>query len=333
MICEFFDKGVWKHRADAKDQSIEYDYMYQTKVAIPVPVNVNVRGMVCVLLDQKNNQKYLGVVTEQSETDFVITSLLRHIDFDILPKVLTANIEQTMANEITSQYITNPDTLQTIPNLQVVAETTTSGNINIPNIVKFSDTLIVSLKRYQIVVLPTMDLNSGIITLHIKKITSPTIHIKYDVINKLTLISEQTAMLNKISYYNIDNDLLDNYYLYDDNTVGTLETDTRRIEPVIAQKKIVDETQNGFNLIDLANQDLQGGIYKNEIQLTLYMSNKTINHEQLIIGTKIVIHGKYENYLSLITGINFDTQQELIHIKCGLIRKNLSNKLKQGGIK
>lgn len=344
-VLEFFKNGNWYYRHDVESLSVTYDYLYQSKVSVPITVSAdvyeeepdfNLNGTYCAVVDDKNNQIFVGYVSEWSESDILLESILRRLEFDIMPRVVDSpSIEQEMVSVCQAQYTNNSDHLQNLPYITFSAATTTVGKVNVPKIAKLSEALYYAIKRYQIVVIPRLDLNGGQIFIEFKKISTSELSIKTDVIQEINIITELTSATNKVEYYNNGGNLLATYYLLLNNTVSTNANDVLRISPVNPIKKVVDETQSGFNLDDLAKQDLQGNIYHQEIEFSLSLDDELIDLNAIEVGTKIKIYSDYRVYSTIVTGLTFDTTTRKLTVKCGMVRSDLSNliwkKLKRGG--
>jgi hypothetical protein len=342
FTVEFFKNGEWYYRYDVEHLEISNDYLYQSKLQIPfkfdkeilsVIPDFDLIGACCAVVDDKNTQYFVGFVNDWSEDDILIENIARSLDFDIEPmSKTTASIESELMLMCKAQYSTNPDNLQNIDYIVFLSDTYTEGVINTTEVTKFTDFLVEVLKRHQIVMTTQLNLNYGSVSVTFKKASTSLIEIKTDIILEIKIISEASWVTNKIKYYNATSTLLGTYFLLANNTISTQITNPLRLSPVNESKKIVDETQTDFNLDEIANQDLKGNVYAQEIEFSMSTEDNLISVTDLKIGTKIKIYTDRREILTIITGVALDASTKIAVIKCGMLRSDLSkllyNKLK-----
>lgn len=326
FVLEFFKNAQYVHTAYVEDVVIEYDYIYNSKVAVDLITDIDLKGCYCAVVTSDNHQLYIGYVDSQSEVDIVLTNIMRKLDFDILPQTLSSgNIEATLKSNFDAQWITTTDTLQQLNYITSSTSTTTTAKINVAELTQFSKALEIAIKRYRIVAKPTMNLNTGIINIDFRKVQSNITGLKNDIFLEELIISESTSAINKMEYYGKSGNYLGTYYLLLDNTITTDVNHAQRIVPVYNKKKNVDETTSNFKLSDVAAQDLEGNVYKQEIQFSIALEDKLITLEETEIGTKLLIYTNDRTYATIVTGRTIDSYNKKINIIGGMIRTDLTN--------
>lgn len=343
-LIQHYNSGVTDYK---------FDYLSTVENSVLVEFNDNVqKGNYIRLVNDTDD--YFGYITAIQVNESVqgfseirfkpfISLFDSQILFDTTLQGSGTNLEQAMANIITSYWISNSDTSQNIYGLTVSTISVTSNwTFHITSdqqglnkaIISFMNSIVRrALTKYQIGLYVTPDFQHKTINVAIGVKDATTFNIEADlpsVIDKSIILNETTEDTNKLVIYD-QADLTTNivYYKHPDGTYDT--SNTNRIVPVrYGLTSVAVATGDTFAnaALNAANKQFDVDSYNNLIELTIQNDDALINPQNISIGQAVNVITNGTSYTSILTGIERSTKTKLTF---GSIRLDLTKILKGGG--
>lgn len=300
---------------------------------------------------QRDDTDIFGVITSITTTD---DALLTQLGIRPFPAAIfqteilfdtnnqgTVALETVLANLITSNWISNIDTLQNIPGLSVTTTTSTvSWGMNLKSntegmhhcVIDFYDVLIRrALDEYGIAIQTSVDFKNDNIVLTIGKV-SETQTIEADLPNvfeRTFLINESSKNTNKLDVYDTTNyTTVITYYKHTDGTYDTTNSD--RLYPVVreVQGASAEEGQTFAQAAASAAASVFGEVtYNNLIEITCLYDDELIQPKALKIGTVVSVIHEGVSYASILTG--YKLSNNVITLIFGSIRADLTKLIRR----
>lgn len=334
---EVFDKDiVYKDSTVISDTPLIEDYLTLKTTFIEIRKIDVAKGDYIHVTDFYNNMKYQGVV-DKLETDEYTCSLwlkpLRSIldcivSFD-RTYLATGTLEGFISLIITSEFISNSDTLQNIPGLSVTTESSTNGAVLDleSNIGQLYNIIISALSAYGIVVSVELKPQTKAIDVVIKTANTTSVPVEADLANcidKKFVIGDNYGAVNKLILYNQDDESETvTYYLHTDGTISTV--DTNRVTPVKCRKEYLPSRDFEEKALAKATKQLAPQKYNNLIQLKYDIDDKIVRFSDMSIGTTADIYSEGEVYKSILTG--YEKTEDVVLLVFGIVRVNRTDKL------
>ena len=254
--------------------------------------------------------------------------------FDTTLQGGTASLEQTLANIITSMFISNSDTSMNVPGLSVTTTSSTTGwGFNLKSdkenmhhcIINMLNVLIIrSMEQYRVRIKVVPDIQNQTITLQILP----------NVINKNVVIKETNNDVNKLVVYDTESyTTTRTYYLHPNGTYNMTNSD--RIRPVVQEIRGTAPERNGSTITrtfakmaDSEAAEVFGSIeYNNLIELEMLNDDSLVNPYNLEVGQVVNVISDGASYNSILTGRKIGQTTTLIF---GTVRLDLTKRLKRG---
>jgi len=349
---EIFDQSLaLRHHTNVNAAPYSEDYLVPKASTVSVPYSPDISkgdyiriyrddldyfGRIKSVTDEKRNNTLLTVEYEP------FTSLFSNeVLFDTALQSGTQSLEQTIAQIITANWISNSDVRQNVPGLRVVTTSATTGwtfyltpssKTTTRTILNLYDQIIVpALTKYKVSLYVVPDFTARTITVRIGAVSEAPYYIEADlpsVIVKNIVLGETSEDVNKLIVYNND-DLQTTiiYYKHPDRSYDTSDTD--RITPVIYSIATVTPSEDepfidGAKLA--ADRQFDQASYNNLIELTILGDDPLIRPEQLRIGREVYIISEGVIYTSMLTGREVGQTTKLIF---GTIRLDLTTLIKE----
>ena len=332
--------------------SYKYDYLSTTENSILIEFNENVaNGQYIHLMNDVDD--YFGVISavvvneqQQGYSEIKYRPFISLFDSQIIFDTDTqgsgVSLEQTIANIITSYWISNSDTKQNIPGLTVSTISTTSSwgfhitseqeGLHYANINFMESVIKRSLTKYRVGLYAVPNYTAKTITLQIGvKSSVNTLNIEADlpsVIKKNVVINENAEDVNKLYVFD-QSDMQTSiiYYKHKDGTYDT--TDADRITPVIFEIGSVTYTEEE-TFADAAkayaDKTFDVDSYNNLIEITVKNDDDLVMPNNLTIGQMVNVITNGASYASILTGIERSDRTKLIY---GTIRLELTKILRR----
>ena len=347
---EFFSQSyVLKHHTNIDRVSFSYDYLSPKSNTIQIGFSEEY-SIGDYLRIYRDDESYFGRVkgitivntagtAASVEYEPFETLFQREIMFDVTQQG-TKSIEQTIADAITAWWISNSDTAQNVPGLNVTITSSTAWNFQLQPAVEGLNYRTVNL--YDQIIVPAMTrLGVGVyvapdpynqqIDVTIGKTDAAVYTVEANLPNVIIsniVLNETNEDTNKLIVYDATN-LTDTivYYKHPDRSYDTQNRD--RITPVIyAITTVTPNEQDTF--ADLAAREaaklFENTSANNLIELTVLNDDDLVGARTMQIGQTVIIVSDGVSYPSLLTGREVGTVTRLIF---GTIRIDLTTILKQ----
>ena len=348
---EIFDRSFdLKQHYNIDHINYKYDYLSIVENSILVPYDENVKKGDYVRL--KNNvDEYFGFIssiavdeTLNGYANIGFKPFLSLFDtkvlFDISLQGGATSLEQTIANIITLNWISNADTDQNISGLEVDTISTTSDwtfyltadEGQTSAIIDFYQSIIKgSLTKYNVGLYVTPNFTTHKILVKIGVKAANQYNIEADlpsILKKNITVNRNKTDINKLIVYDkTDYASTVTYYLHSDGTYDT--TDSDRITPVVYSMTSVSAPSGG-TFADAAQEaaDKQFGNIKdsNLIELTILNDDDLVGARGLEIGQSVNVISNGTAFESVLTGYERSDTTKLIF---GTIRLDLTKILKE----
>lgn len=333
-----------------------YDYLSLTENVVIVPYNDQVKRGQYIRV-YRGSRDYFGVISGldvgnpvESYTEIRYKPFLSVFDAPVIFDTdlqpgsgsgFTITLEQVIAQLITEYWISNTDTDANIPGLSVntISETpdwglhlTSDVQGQHKTIINFKDTIIQrALTKYQIAVVPTVNLDARTITVSVGRRETGTFVIEADlpsVIARKIVLNSTTEDTNKLTVLN-SSDMVSSitYYKHPDGTYDTNNTD--RIVPVIASIQTVtptDETPFAAGAQLAADRMFDRDTYNNLIEIEVQNEDAMVQPVQLTIGQVVSVITEGYSYPSIMTGVTVGQTTRLIF---GTVRVELTKRVRR----
>lgn len=304
---------------------------------------------------KNRTNEYFGIISSiESQTEKVMTisygSFLSLFDTDILFDTDlqggNVSLEQTIANIITSMFVSNSDSSMNVSGLSVTTQGTTSNwGFNLKSdtenkhhcIINFYSVIISrALEKYGVRIKVVPNIQNKTISLIVGKSTSDIVNIESDlqnIVEKNIIIKETNNDVNKLVVYNTENYTTTRvYYLHPNGTYDT--SNSNRITPVVQEIKGTAPEMDGDTVkktfAQMANSEAAevfGSIeYNNLIELVVLNDDSLVKPYELEIGQQVNVYSKGKIYRSILTGRTIGQQTTLTF---GTIRLDLTKILKR----
>lgn len=253
----------------------------------------------------------------------------------------TQALETVIANYVTSNFISNSDTIQNIPGLSVTTTSSTvSWGMNLKSdtegmhhcVIDFYDVLIRrALEEYGIAIHTSVDFQNDTIDLTIGKVVG-TQTIEADLPNvfeKTFLINESSKNTNKLDVYDTANyTTVRTYYKHTDGTYDT--TNNNRLYPVVREIGTATADENNTFIVnaDSVAASVFGEVtYNNLIEIKCLYDDSLILPMDLDIGSVVTVIHEGNAYTSIMTG--YQLEDNVINLIFGSIRADLTKLLRR----
>ncbi len=259
----------------------------------------------------------------------------------------STSLEQTLANIITSMFISSSDTSMNVPGLSVTATSTTSDwGFNLKSdtenmhhcIINMLNVLVIrSMEQYRVRIKVVPDIQNQSIVLQIGTNANEPVTVEADlpnIISKNVVIKETNNDVNKLVVYNTeDYTTTRTYYLHPNGTYNT--TNSNRILPVVQEIRGTAPERNGSTITKtfatMANSEAAevfGSIeYNNLIELEMLNEDTLVKPYNLEVGQVVNVISDGMTYPSILTGRKVEQTTTLIF---GTVRIDLTKRLKRG---
>ena len=302
------------------------------------------------------NDEYFGIINtvssrEEGLVEIGYKSFLSLFDtdcmFDTTLQGGTASLEQTLANIITSMFISNSDTSMNVPGLSVTTTSSTTGwGFNLKSdkenmhhcIINMLEVLIIrSMEQYRVRIKVVPDIQNQTITLQIGTNANDAVTVEADlpnVINKNVVIKETNNDVNKLVVYDTESyTTTRTYYLHPNGTYNM--TNSNRILPVVQEIRGTAPERNGSTITrtfakmaDSEAAEVFGSIeYNNLIELEMLNDDSLVNPYNMEVGQVVNVISDGVSYNSILTGRKIGQTTTLIF---GTVRLDLTKRLKRG---
>ena len=301
------------------------------------------------------NDEYFGIINTVSSKEEGLVKIgykafLSLFDtdcmFDTTLQGGTASLEQTLANIITSMFISNSDTSMNVPGLSVTTTSSTTGwGFNLKSdkenmhhcIINMLNVLIIrAMEKYRVRIKVVPDVQNKTITLRIGRNTADAVTVEADlpnVISKNVVIKETNNDVNKLVVYNTENyTTVRVYYLHPDGTYNT--TNSNRIIPVVQEIRGTAPERNGdtitktfAQMADSEAAEVFGSIeYNNLIELEMLNDDSLIKPYSMEVGQVVNVISDGVSYSSILTGRKIEQTTTLTF---GTVRLDLTKILRR----
>lgn len=354
---EIFDRDISMVQHSNVDTVVySYDYLNLTENVVVMPYDEKVqRGQ--YIRVYRGRRDYFGVISGldvgnpvEGYTEIRYKPFLTVFDApvvfdtDLQPgsgSGSTVTMEQVIAQLITEYWITNTDADANVPGLSVetISETpdwglhlTSDVRGQHKTIVNLKDTIIQrALTKYQIAVIPTVDLDAKTIAIKVGRRETGIFRIEADlpsVIARKIVLNSTTEDTNKLTVFDSsDMETSIVYYKHPDGTYDTNNTD--RIVPVIAAIQTVtptDETPFAAGAQLAADRMFDRDSYNNLIEIEVENEDNLVLPATLTIGQIVDVITEGYSYPSIMTGVTVGQTTRLI---CGTVRVELTKRVRR----
>lgn len=284
-----------------------------------------------------------GIVTafenKKGKRQITYENFLTVFDADIYCDISlldTLTIESFLAELIRTNYIENADILQNIEGLSVEVLTGTHGVIDIDKNVcnLLEDVIIPVFSTYQIVVVPSWDIQKKKIILRIERQQASGKTIEADLPNVLyknIVVRKTKEKLNKLVVVN-EEDPNEKLMVYRSINGEITTEDKDRIIPVVfgtIQAKASGKKTFGEVALEKAQNKLKKAEYENLIELEIMRDDRLVNPKELKIGQQVNIISGDVSYVSILTGREISETEVLIF---GTVRLDLTKSIRRNTI-
>lgn len=349
---EFFDSSFeLKHRTNVSRPDIDSDYLSIEENTVTILSTDEVEKDMYIRLHCLDIDEF-GIVTgleNQNDVQLIVSykPLTTLFEQKVLINTSYQNnsemsLEQTIADAITDNWISNTDTSKNIPlaSVEVLTETV-SWTLNLTPtdsgmtycICNFYDSVITAaLSKYKIAVTVVPDYQNKTIVFQIGANEQDTEYLETDmpnILSKSVNVGEVDIDINKLTVYDsTDYTSYITYYLHSDFSYDT--TDDDRLTPVYENIVSVDVDDDN-TLEDLASEQASSTFssysYDNLIEIECMEDDSAIEPLQMAIGQQVNIISEGVQYTSILTGRKISDTVTLIF---GTIRLDLTKILKGG---
>jgi len=347
---EFFSQSyVLKHHTNIDAVSFSYDYLSPKSNTIQVAFSDEyaIGDYVRIYRDEESyfgRVKGITIVNTAgtaASVEFEPFEMLfkSEVMFDVTQQG-TKSIEQTIADAITAWWISNSDTAQNVPGLNVTTTSSTAWNFQLQPAVEglnyrtvnlYDQIIVPAMTRLGVCVCVAPDPYNQQIDVTIGKTDAAVYTVEADLPNVIIsniVLNETNEDVNKLIVYNAT-DLVSTitYYKHPDRTYDT--QNRNRITPVIyAITTVTPNEQDTF--ADLAAREaaklFENTSANNLIELTVLNDDDLVGARTMQIGQTVNIVSDGKVYPSLLTGREIGTVTRLIF---GTIRIDLTQILKE----
>lgn len=333
----------FRSSTQVQDITYEFDYLSLSNNKIKLQNIFAERGDYIRIT--KGVRKIFGVIKGVSDSDTVCieyVNILSLFDVNVYADIITfindstTFIEQWLAENIQSLFVTNKDSLQNIHGMEIRVRSGTMGkkklkyNSNIFNLYELITNI---LTQHAIMVDVDIDVQNKKILVEIGKRMEEEKHIEASLPNvkdKEIAVEKGDEAINKILIINEDNQSEQiAYYLLQDGTVSSEAEETDRISPVVFDSTFItisDDEVFTDKAYDEAVSTLIPEEYDNFISITINNDDELVKPDEWLIGQKAAIIHKGKVYHSILTGIKIKKRTTLMF---GAVRKDFTKKLKR----
>lgn len=351
---EIFDRSfTLKGHTNTEDVQFSEDYLSpDTNEVTVLNINASIGDYIRITAE---GTEYFGIISSVTSRDEDLIeikygSFLSLFDTDCLFNTdlqgSSTSLEQTLANLITSMFITNTDTSMNISGLSVVTTSTTTGwGFNLKSdtqnmhhcIINMLEVLIIrAMEQYRVSIKVVPDVQSKAINLYIGVNSADTVTVEADlpnVINKNVVIKETNNDVNKLVVYDTESYATTRtYYLHQNGAYDM--TNSNRVLPVVQEIRGTAPERNGdtitrsfARMADSEAADVFGSIeYNNLIELEMMNDDSLVRPANMEIGQVVNVISDGTVYSSILTGRKIGQTTTLIF---GTIRLDLTKRLRR----
>ncbi len=328
-------KSISSPQLTVKSFNLDRDLLTKTTSTfeiLQVPQAIE-NGDIVGMYDQYGTILFLGVVSFIENNTIEATQILDIFDDDWLwnnPREST--LEGTIKKIIENDYQNSNDTLLNSIFDAFTITTTTSTNQYLYNeeanyVTNFASYLYGIYEKYSIMVNFDIPFEEA----------TPTISIGIPTFNKLTIgnnlhtfknfeITTNVFETNKLVIYSEETgDYRGSFFA----TTSGIVDDPSALNRIQKIKTNIVFSDDDINIIKASN--LRNQIYDHEITCDLVINNKLIPLDKLQLGQQVDIYYNDAFYNTILTGYSLsmtsEAPSETIHLKFGLVRTDLTNKL------
>lgn len=300
------------------------DYMGQLNIEVPIEYNDDLlTGFLAVLSDDKNNQIFVGTILMKENEKVTIASFLDKFNVKMLPGTFSGHVEDLLLNEIKNNYINSPDNDRNIMGLVAKKNTSTSGTYTITDEgEQFKTTIANIFKIFNVYLRTTFDPNTKKITITCQRAVVSTSNLKNDV-EGIEIKGEikTTRGVNTADIYDEAGNFLDTYVLQVDGVITPLSgVDPALRPPIITFDRFKYSSSGEDTIADYAKSILKGNEYGHQIKININMNMPIIDEGLLGIGDIINLYYNEKQIKTIITGVLYDFNEQVITLTCGFER-------------
>lgn len=297
-----------------------------------------------IVLKKGRSEIFVGVITAYSDVqNLELVSLLDYMDFPMHIAESTSTVfwSEYTYNVLSAQFVSNPDTLQNIPNLTITYEdnsTDISGRYTSENTdqIQFQEFRQWLFKKHNIIIDVTFSHNAKTIAINVAPNTTSERGVNVSLFDVTNVVNIDFSMqTNKLIVYSKVSDaetgittysLLNTYYLLSDGTTTTDPSASGRLTPIVQQIVYCDPADES----DVVETNLTSWEYNEELSFDVLNESNILDVQSYHIGDPIKLH--YGNYISVRTKISGIHRGELYTtFTCGINRYTLENYLRTKG--
>lgn len=328
---DFFDRNFnyqgWSLMADPE---LVFDYLTLDVSKLTLPNSLSIQRGWYAHITESGKQKWQGVVTAVSATEknttVSIKPLLSLFDTSVITSANNnTSAEQYIADILTDVFISNTDTAETIPGLEI------SVNSNTPNIQlaseeetqKVYDVIVLALEKAQIVVDAIFKPSQKKIFVAIEKATDHIVKINADapgIIDSSFSFRDDYGQINKVIVYNKDKISQTAIFYAEDYAPPTV----RKITSV----SVGEDEAFSAKAKEAADKELEKKDFDNCIELIFPSGYKLI--PDIDIGQETEIYHNGIKYTSFLTAREL-SKDSIVTLTFGSVRLDLTKILKLEG--
>ena len=255
---------------------------------------------------------------------------------EVIANSYDGNLANYIESIIRTTFITNSDSRQNLSYLQISKETSKSGKLTFEDdkIMTIYEILELITKMYGVSVRSEVVFDNGSflgLKIRIVQISSG-VKIKADnlFLDDLIVNDSSKEQVNKVTYYPRKDNLffkdIKTYYLLKDGTISESVNSNLRYEKVISKAQTYSDNDY-LDIPDKVKSILIVSKEDHQISFTTkrYGSLEVLNNLELGDFIEFIYKGRI--YDSVVTGLKFINNTEIVHITLGEYRVNLTEKL------